>query len=55
MEREKMGYIVGFSTNDSTIVIGEGYGLTKITADRMVEDLERQGIAAIIQANDWMF
>ena len=55
MKREKMGYIVEFNANNSTLVIGEGYGLTKITADRMVEDLERQGIAAIIQVNDWMF
>ena len=55
MEREKMGYIVEFDANNLTLVIGEGYGLTKITADRIIEDLERQGITAIIQVNDWMF
>ena len=49
-----MGYIVVFSANGLTLVIGEGYGLTKKSADRMVEDLERQGITANIQENNWM-
>ena len=48
-----MGYVVVFSVNGLDLVVGYRAGLTKISADRMVEDLDRQGIVANIEENLW--
>lgn len=49
-----LGYLVVFKVGDTELTVGEGYGLTMETAERMKEDLERQGITAIVNNNEWM-
>ena len=49
-----MGFVVAFSINGCfQHFIGDGWGLDKVSADRIVEDLERQGVPAIVIENEW--
>ena len=48
-------WAVEFTMNGETVNIGEGWGLSLMVAERIVEDLEYQGIEGTIVQNDWDF
>ena len=53
MNGYNLGYLVVFKVESTELTVGEGYGLTMETAERIKEDLERQGVVAIVNNNEW--
>lgn len=50
---ENTTWRVEFSVNGLPLDVGEGWGLGRVEAERIVEDLEYQGVAAKIKVNFW--